>query len=148
MKSNIKGQASVHIQAPLAKVWDALTKPEIIKKYFFGTNTTTTWKVGDPIYFDGEWEGKTYHDKGTIKEIVKNKRIRYDYWSSMSGIEDKPENYVTITYELVEKDNGVTVTVTQENIPDEKRKDHSEENWKKVLQGLKEMLEKRNELTI
>jgi uncharacterized protein YndB with AHSA1/START domain len=49
MKSNIKGSATVEIKAGLSQVWDALTKPEIIKQYFFGTNTTTDWIVGGPI---------------------------------------------------------------------------------------------------
>ena len=142
MKSNIKGEVSIHIHAPIIKVWEALTRPEIIKQYFFGTNTTTTWKVGEPINFDGEWEGKKYHDKGTVKEFTKFKRIQYDYWSSMSGIEDKPENYVLITFELSGEDDDVTLTVTQENIPDEKTKKHSEENWKMVLEALKNLLEK------
>jgi hypothetical protein len=61
----------------------------------------------------------------------------------MSGIEDKPENYVIVTYELQEKEEGVTrLTVTQENIPTEQMKEHSEDNWNKVLSGLKTLLEK------
>ena len=59
----------------------------------------------------------------------------------MSGIEDKPENYVIITYELIEENNNTTLTVTQENIPDEKTKEHSEQNWKKVLAELKKLME-------
>ena len=59
----------------------------------------------------------------------------------MSGIEDKPENYVVITYELSGEDGNVNLSVLQENIPDEKMKEHSEENWKKVLSGLKKLLE-------
>ena len=141
MKSKIKGQVSTNIHAPINKVWDALTKPEMIKQYFFDTNTFTDWKVGSPIKFKGEWEGKKYEDKGTILDFQKNKLIKYDYWSSMSGIEDEPENYVTITYKLAEKDDQVNVTVIQENIPDEKMKKHAEENWRKVLNGLKKLLE-------
>lgn len=143
MKSNIKARANINIHATIDEVWDALTKPEIIKQYFFGTNTITDWKPGSPIKFTGEWEGKTYEDKGTILDIEKNRLIKYDYWSSMSGIEDKPENYVTITYELSGEDNNVNLSILQENIPDEKMKTHSEENWNKVLQGLKELLEKK-----
>src|SRR5687767_7707583 len=139
MKSNIKGNASVLIDAPVNKVWDALTKPEIIKQYFFGTNTETDWKVGSPIRFHGEWEGKKYEDKGTILAVETNKLIKYSYWSSMSGIEDKPENYVTITYRLSGENNKTKLEITQENIPDEKTKEHSEENWKKVLAGLKNL---------
>jgi uncharacterized protein YndB with AHSA1/START domain len=141
MKSDICLEVSTTIHAPVSKVWEALTKPEIIKQYFFDTNTYTDWQPGHPIIFKGEWQGKNYEDKGTVIDVEKNKLIRYNYWSSMSGIEDKPENYVTITYDVEGKDNDVTLTVTQENIPDEKMKEHSEENWKKVLQELKNLLE-------
>jgi uncharacterized protein YndB with AHSA1/START domain len=145
MKSDIKAEISINIQAPVAKVWDALTKPEIIKQYFFGTDTITDWKVGGPIKFKGEWEGKTYEDKGTILGMEENKLIKYDYWSSMSGIEDKPENYVIITYALSGEDNNVDLTLTQENIPDEKTKAHSVENWNKVMEGLKKVVEENGE---
>lgn len=148
MKSDISLQVRATISTTVSELWEALTRPELIKQYFFGTNTITDWKPGHPIIFKGEWQGQTYEDKGTILEVVENKRIRYSYWSSMSGIEDKPENYVLITYDLEPNAGTVALTVTQQNIPDQKAKDHSEENWKKVLQGLKEMLEKRNELTI
>ena len=141
MKSDIKAQVSINIHASISNVWEALTNPEIIKKYFFGTNTITDWKVGRPIKFKGEWEGKTYEDKGTILEIQKNKLIKYDYWSSMSGIEDKPENYVIVTYQLSGGDENVNLSVLQENIPDEKMKAHSEQNWNKVLDGLKTVVE-------
>ena len=143
MKSNIKAKASINIHALIANVWDALTKPEIIKQYFFGTNTFTDWKVGSPIKFKGQWEGKSYEDKGTILEVKKNKLIKYSYWSSMSGIEDKPENYVIVSYEISGEDENVKLTVLQENIPDEKTKAHSEENWNKVLNGLKKVVEEK-----
>jgi uncharacterized protein YndB with AHSA1/START domain len=146
MKSNITGNASVTIDAPVEKVWDALTKPELIKKYFFGTDTETDWKVGSPIRFSGEYQGKKYHDKGTILAIEQNKLIQYKYWSSMSGIEDKPENYVTITYRLSGDNQKTKLEITQENIPDEKTKKHSEENWQMVLGNLKKMVEGSNEV--
>jgi uncharacterized protein YndB with AHSA1/START domain len=145
MKSNITGKASIKINAPISRVWEALTKPEIIKQYFFGTDTTTDWKPGSPIKFTGEWEGKSYEDKGTILDVEPNKLLRYNYWSSMSGIEDKPENYVNITYSLQEEGGQISLSITQENIPDEKTKVHSEENWNMVLGSLKKLLE--NEAT-
>ena|ERR1700744_3737656 len=142
MKNNIKAEVEININAPISKIWDALTRPEIIKQYFFGTDTVTDWKVGHPIIFKGEWQGKTYQDKGTILDVQKNKLIKYNYWSSMSGIEDKPENYVVITQEIKGEDNKAVLSLTQENIPDEKMKEHSAENWKKVLNGLKQIVEK------
>jgi hypothetical protein len=59
----------------------------------------------------------------------------------MSGSADKPENYITVTYELSDTAGETTLTVTQENIPDKKMKEHAEENWKKVLANLKNLLE-------
>jgi len=141
MKNNITGKASITIDASALRVWEALTTPSIIKQYFFGTDTITDWKVGSPIIFRGEWQGKQYEDKGTILDVVPQKLFRYKYWSSMSGIEDKPENYVDITYQLTPENNTTTLTITQENIADEKMKAHSEQNWNKVLGDLKKLLE-------
>ena len=142
MKSNITGKADIVINVPPSKVWEALTTPSIIKQYFFGTDAISDWKVGSPLIFKGEWQGKHYEDKGTILEVISQKLFKYSYWSSMSGTEDKPENYVNVTYELLENNNATTLTITQENIPDEKTKEHSEENWRKVIGDLKKLLEK------
>ena len=102
------------------------------------------WKIGTPITFSGEWEGKTYVDGGIILEIDPPKLLRYTYWSSMSGTEDKPENYNDIVYELSE-DNGVTTLIlTQEGVKDQASMDHSEQNWHSVFDGLKKILEKEN----
>ena len=144
MKSNITGKASINIDASPEEVWKALITPSIIKQYFFGTNAVSDWNVGSPLIFKGEWEGKKYQDKGVILEKIPQKLFQYSYWSSMSGIEDKPENYVTVTYTLTEKDHKTKLLVTQENIPDEKTKQHSEQNWNKVLGDLKELLEKKS----
>lgn len=142
MKSLI-ATTSIRIEAPVKAVWEALTTPALIKQYLFGTEVTSDWKVGSPITFSGEWEGKRYQDKGTILQAEPNKVFTYTYWSSMSGTEDIPANYANITYNL-EGENGQTVlTITQDNVPTEESKKHSEKNWSMVLSTLKEMLEKK-----
>lgn len=143
MKNNITGKVSVSINADASEVWDALTNPEIIKQYFFGTSAVSDWQEGSPVSFTGEWQGKPYEDKGTVLNVEPRKLLRYSYWSSLSGVEDKPENYVPVTYALSEGNNKTTLTVTQENIPTEKLKAHSEKNWKMVLTNLKKLLEKK-----
>ncbi|MCW3094172.1 MAG: hypothetical protein JWP81_5241 [Ferruginibacter sp.] len=142
MKNNNTAKATITIHATAEQVWDALTTPEIIKQYFFGTNAISDWKEGSPIIFKGEWEGKSYEDKGTILVAEAPKLFRYSYWSSMSGLEDRPENYFTITYELFENEGDTMLTVTQENIRDEKVAEHTEENWRKVLNDMKALLER------
>ena len=139
----LTNEISIHINADSKKVWDALTRPEIIKKYFFGTNTESTWQPGTPVRFFGEWEGKKYEDKGTVIENKPNHLLKYSYWSSMSGMEDKPENYANITYELDADGDSTDLTIIQDNIPDEKMKAHSAENWNMVLGNLKKLLEEK-----
>jgi len=148
MKNAITGRTSIEIDAPVSKVWEAITNPQIIKQYFFGTNVISDWKVGNPIIFKGEWNGKSYQDKGTILNIIPLKLLRYNYWSSMSGIEDKPENYVIVTYNLFEDGDITLLTVIQENIPDQKMKEHAEENWRMVLNELKGLLERKTVTTL
>src|SRR5216684_1074674 len=100
MANNFIAKKTISINAPAAKIWEALTKPELIKQYLFGTQVTTDWKVGSPIIYKGEWQGKSYEDKGKILKIEPNKLIVSTYWSSMSGMPDAPENYKTVSYEL------------------------------------------------
>ena len=146
MNQHLTGHATVLIDAPSEKVWEALTNPDIIKKYFFGTNTITDWKVGGPISFTGEFQGTHYEDKGTVTVFDPYSIIKYKYWSSMSGTENKPENYLTITYELVKEKNQTRLNITQENIRDIKTKEHSEENWRMVLANLKRVVEDLNKV--
>lgn len=141
MKNNIQAEVSVTIAAEKKSVWDALINPEKVKVYFFGTDLSTTWEPGAPIKFSGEWNGKSYEDKGIVLSCKQEEMLQYTYWSSMSGTEDTPENYATITYRMGGEDGKVTVTIIQENIPDIKTRDHSIENWKRVLADLKKMLE-------
>ncbi|HTE02245.1 MAG TPA: SRPBCC family protein [Mucilaginibacter sp.] len=135
---------SISINATAAKVWQVLTDPAIVKQYFFGTNVKSDWKKGSPIIWEGEWEGKTYQDTGTILDIDPGKFVKYNYWSSMSGTENKPENYADITYKLAEEGSKTVLTITQENIKNKEAKEHSEQNWQSVFGKMKEMIENKS----
>jgi uncharacterized protein YndB with AHSA1/START domain len=89
---------TVTIDAPRAKVWDALTNPEKVKQYMHGTNMSTDWKMGGPITWRGEWKGQAYEDKGTVLAVDPEKLLRNTHWSPMGGSEDKPENYHTVRF--------------------------------------------------
>jgi uncharacterized protein YndB with AHSA1/START domain len=142
MAAKLTSKITVQIKAEPAKVWEALTKPELIKQYFFGTEAVSDWKEGSPLIFKGEWQGKSYEDKGIILKIETNKLLRYNYWSSMSGTKDIPENYANITYELARENEGTSLAISQDNIASEEIKEHSQQNWKMVLDGLKKLVEK------
>ncbi len=139
MSFTAKIQRTIH--APVSKVWDALTKPELLKQYFFGTHLITTWEVGTPVLFEGEWDGQAYQDKGTVLQYEDRKMLQYDYFSAFSGLEDRPENYQSITYQVAEKGGGTELTILQHNIDTEDRKEHSIKNWEMLMDAMQQMLE-------
>jgi len=141
MGNKLTAETSITINADSSKVWEALTTPELIKKYLMGTNVTSEWKEGSEITYAGEYQGKTYSDKGVIKKIEKGKILQSTYWSSIGGKEDRPENYNLVTYKLSHKDGKTVVTLTQDNVNSENEKKHVSENWEMVLQKLKEVAE-------
>ena len=142
MEKNIVAKISVNINAPASKVWKCITDVDMIKEYLFGTKVHTDWKVGSPITYSGEWSGKSYQDKGIILQIIPEKIFESTYWSSMSDLEDKPENYNKVTYELEDNNGITTLSLTQDNNKDEESKKHSEENWTLVLDAIKKMVER------
>jgi uncharacterized protein YndB with AHSA1/START domain len=89
MKNNLIAKASATIDAPVAKVWDALVNPEAIKQYMFGTNVATDWQEGSPITWKGEWQGKAYEDKGVIRQVKPERILQYSHFSPLSGLPDQ-----------------------------------------------------------
>lgn len=141
MNKTFTSKSAIAINAPASKVWDALTKPELIKQYLFGTEVTTDWQVGSPITYKGEWEGKTYEDKGKVLQIEKEKLLVSTFWSSLSALADIPENYKTVRHELSAENNGTRLTITQDNNNSQEEADHSGQNWKAVLAEMKKLVE-------
>ena len=133
--------AETDIRAPRSKVWRALTDPDQIQKYMFGSTVETDWKPGSRITWKGEYEGKTYEDKGQILEVVEERRLKVSHFSPLSGEEDAPENYHTLLYELEEDDGTTHVSLSQDNNRSEEAAEHSRANWEKMLSGLKQVVE-------
>jgi uncharacterized protein YndB with AHSA1/START domain len=128
------------IKAPVEQVWKALTEPALVKQYFFGSDQETDWKVGSPIRWSGEYEGKVYVDKGIVKAFIPGQKLEYSYLSSWSGKEDKPENYLLVSYEVKSLPEGTELTITQSNYDAEKAS-HSASGWASVTDGLKKLVE-------
>jgi uncharacterized protein YndB with AHSA1/START domain len=134
---------SININGSTSKVWEALTNPELIKVYFFGTNCISDWKKGSPILFNGEWEGTAYQDKGTILDVEPEQFVYYNYWSSMSGKPDLPENYAAIRYELTKVGDQTEFRVIQKDIKSKETLEHSLKSWEMIMDNLKDLVENK-----
>jgi uncharacterized protein YndB with AHSA1/START domain len=141
MNDKFTAQAKMTIHAPASKVWEAITSPELIKQYLFGSDVISDWEVGSPITYRGEWQGKPFEDKGEILKVEPEKMLVSTHWSPLSGVPYSRENSHTVTYTLNGNGNSTDVTITQDNNASEEEKVESEKNWRAALDNLKKMLE-------
>jgi uncharacterized protein YndB with AHSA1/START domain len=142
VNKGLVAKASISISAPADKVWNALTNPDVIRRYMFGTTVVSDWREGSPIVWKGAWQGTTYEDKGVILKLKPERLIQYSHFSPLSGKPDLPENYHTVTIELMTDEAGTTVSLSQDNNETEQERKHSEQNWQMMLDELKKLLEK------
>lgn len=114
MSQDLVARASVTVDASTEKVWESLVSPEQIKQYMFGTTVESDWREGGPITWKGEWEGKSYEDKGTILKLKPKEVLQYSHFSPLSGLPDQPENYHTVTIRLSEEGSQTRVSLEQD----------------------------------
>jgi uncharacterized protein YndB with AHSA1/START domain len=140
--TNLVATAETEIAASPARVWSALTDPDLIKQYMFGSLVETDWKVGSSIVWNGDYQGKPYKDKGEIIELVPEHRLKVTHFSPMSGAEDRPENYHTLTYDLEQRGQTTHLSLSQDHNASEEEAEHSKQNWEMMLAGLKDVVER------
>jgi len=145
MKLITAAEVSENIHASDKEVWRALTTPSLLKKYFFGSDVESRWNAGDPITFSGEYDGKRYQDKGTIRTSRPHDELCFTHWSALAGKPDEPENYHVVTIKLDQVGHDTRVTLRQDDQDgkpvDEKTRQGFEKNWSVVLKGLKQVVE-------
>ncbi len=140
---------NITINAPAAKVWDALVNPEQTKKYMFGCETISDWKLGSSLLWRGNYEGKEMDFvTGKIIDIKPNTFLKYTVIDPNASYDDIPENHLNVSYELSEQDGKTTLTVTQDGFENaaegEKRyKDvyNNGDGWNPILTEIKKLVE-------
>ena len=137
--------SQVAINAPSQKVWDFLTKPELVKLWQYGSLLLTTWEPGTPIRFRSEWQGQVFEQWGTVVEFHPPKFLKYSLFAPRPGLADRPENYFFMTYRLEETEGGTALAIIQDDPrPRTGETDSSAEAEENpALQTLKQLAEAR-----
>lgn len=142
MKTPIK--RSVFIHASPEEVWKHLTSADLMQKWMgdpeMAIEVSSDWDVKKPIVIKG-FHHIHFENKGTILQFEPGRVFQYDYLSSMSNLEDLPENYTTITFSLVPKDDRTELTVEAENFPTFEIYKHLEFYWNGTLAIIKWRIE-------
>lgn len=134
MEDKFVTNVSVSINAPIAKVWDALINPEMIKKYMFGSEAISDWKEGSPIIWKGDWNGQSYQDHGVVLKIEPMKVLQYSHFGSVG--KEAPESYPIVTCTLTQDGEQVLLSLSQDNNPSEEVMEVSKKNWEMMMNVL------------
>jgi uncharacterized protein YndB with AHSA1/START domain len=135
-------ESVVKIRAPAGKVWRALTVPELVKQWQYGSDLLTAWEPGTPIIFRSEWNGQVFEQKGVVLEFASASRLKYSLFFPSPGLQDIPENHFFMTYELTESD-GITSVVFRQEDPRPSQPDDSSagDAGPDVLSSLRDLVE-------
>ena len=136
----------IKINAAPSEVWDALTNPEKTKEYFFNCEVFSDWKVGSSITFKGRvLLVKKIEMNGKILAIEPEKLLKYNLVNN----DQEDQKSISIVTDEISYNNGVTTLSITDEVGDgegaEERFKKSEKGWDKVLDGLKEIVEKENQ---
>lgn len=121
------------------KVFEAITKPDVARRYW-GHENVSDWKIGS------KWEHIRANDERTVElvgkiiEVSPPTRLVIS-WSNASQAAD-PASHSCVTFEIVEYDEMVRLTVTHDDlIAGSGMANGISKGWPTVLSSLKSLLE-------
>jgi len=125
------------IKAPPARVWAAITQPELMLRWW-GPDAGPTLDVVADVRPGGRFSvvfrlmnGEEHNPTGIYREVVPEKKLVFT-WDLPGAAE--PESLVTFRLEPV--DGGTELTLTHEHLPDEEARFGHEQGWNGLLDKL------------
>jgi uncharacterized protein YndB with AHSA1/START domain/DNA-binding transcriptional ArsR family regulator len=141
MENDLKHIFVTYIKTTKEKLWEALTKGELTKKYYYNTEINSDLKPGSKIIYTRKNEKGDVEIpiKGKILEIEPMKKLVHTF--SLQN-DDKPSK---VTYEIEEANDSIKLTLTHDGF-DEKTVTYNSvvEGWPLIFSALKTYLETGN----
>ena len=128
-----------YIRSTVDKVWDALTKPEFTRQYWFGVESRSNWTRG------AKWElvtpdGRVF-DAGEVVEVDRPRRLVIA-WQHQLDEAMRAEGFSRATFELETVGDSVKLTVVHGiDVPGSKLVKAVSGGWPHILASLKSLLE-------
>ena len=128
------------IDVPIARVFEAWTNPDILKKWIGGhevtvTNASMELREGGAYRIEFQpAEGEAVVVAGTFKEIRKPERLSFTWaWEEDDGT---PVHDTLVTLDLRPDGNRTDLVLTHENFVDADSRDRHEGGWSESFEKL------------
>ena len=125
------------IKASPAKVWAAITQPELMMQWW-GPDAGPTLRAEADVRPGGRFSvvfrlmnGDEHNPTGIYREVIPEKKLVFTW--DLPGAEE-PESLVTFRLEPI--DVGTKLTLTHEQLPDEPARKSHEQGWSGLLDKL------------
>lgn len=134
---------ATYIATTPEKLWEALTKGDFTKTYWFGRDLQSDWKKGSSVIFKDESGNIT--DKGLVLKCEPFTLLSYTFHYVNDTTND--QSPPTVTFELKPIGSTVKLILKHENLPESAFFDESEgfrginNGWPAILSNLKSLLE-------
>jgi uncharacterized protein YndB with AHSA1/START domain/DNA-binding MarR family transcriptional regulator len=142
-----------YIRTTPEKLWQALTDPAFIVRYFDGGGPRSDFRVGSPVLWS--MTGEEPHDwDQQVLEADPPRRLSYSWhtyqpemqeifgWSDERLAELQQEKRSKVTFDIEEAHGAVKLTVTHDDfVPGSEMKKGVEQGWPGILSNLKSLLE-------
>lgn len=138
-KEKISFVYTTYIVSTPEKVFEAITRPELARRYWAHENVSD-WKPGSSWQHIRANEQRTVELVGEVVESTPPARLVIT-WANASQAAD-PDSYSRVTFDIVEYDNMVRLTVTHDELEaGSGMASGVTKGWPAVLSSLKSFLE-------
>ena len=128
-----------YIRSTPEKVFEAITKPEIARRYW-GHENVSDWKPGSPWEHVRADEQRTLQLVGKVVEAVPPTRLVIT-WANASQADD-PASYSRVSFDIAAYEEMVRLTVTHDELEAGSGMAKGiQQGWPIVLSSLKSLLE-------
>jgi uncharacterized protein YndB with AHSA1/START domain len=130
----------LYIRASQEEVWDAITDPAIVAKFFFGAQVESTYEVGSKLRSVSPDGSDTWGDN-TILECDPPRRLVHT-WRSLYDPVMAAEPESRVTWEIEPMADGVAkLTLVHDRLDASPRTAASVRGWSYILSNLKTVME-------
>lgn len=134
-------ELSTELAASPAEVWQALTEPARTERWMGGFRMESSWQPGAPFSIVGRLNSHTYRETGTIVAAEPPSLLRYEQWSRLWRVPDRPENRAVMTIRIEPDGERRCVLFLKHELPGvEAIVPHSRFFWTVALAQLQKLL--------